>query len=391
MQHPKISRFIRQRCCTLLGVGPMSRNCVDAAIEISNQHDVPLFLVASRQQIDAEEFGGGYVNGWTTAEFARYIQENDSKGGIILARDHGGPWQNNHEVRQKHSLRQAMESAKRSYKADIEAGFEFIHIDPSTDIWGEPCIDEVLARVFELYEHCWAAAKRKNKDIFFEIGAEKQSGDIGALDEVDYMLSKMRTFCRKNHFKFPSFVVVQTGTKVAEMKNIGSLGTPFRVAHELPVEIQLPKLVDICNRNNIFLKQHNTDYLNDDTLSFYPKLGIHSANVAPEFGTRETLALLDLFDKFGLAALKERFLRLALDSGKWDKWMLPETAAGDLEKAVIAGHYVFSSPAFAAIKEELEKKLKGKIPGVDRYLTEDIKKGLMRYLRNFRLLGLEHL
>ncbi|MBI4351710.1 MAG: class II D-tagatose-bisphosphate aldolase, non-catalytic subunit [Elusimicrobia bacterium] len=387
----KIRQFMRRRCCTLLGVGPMSRNCVDAAIELSNLHDLPLFLVASRRQIDAEEFGGGYVNGWATGEFARYVRARDKKGLIVLARDHGGPWQSEREVAGRYTLRQAMESAKRSYKADIEAGFEFLHIDPSADIRGEPDIDEALARAFELYEHCWAAAKRKKKELFFEIGAEKQTGDIGALDEVRYMLAKMRTFCRKNRFRFPSFVVVQTGTKVAEMKNIGTVGTPYRIAHELPAEIQLPKLVDICNRNNIFLKQHNTDYLDDDTLCFYPKLGIHSANVAPEFGTRETLALLGLFDRFGLEGLKERFLGLALESGKWDKWMLPGTAAGDREKAVIAGHYVFSDPRFSEIKTELERKLKGKIPGVDEYLKEEIKKSLMRYLKNFRLLRLEHL
>ena len=30
--------FIKKKCCTLLGVGPMSTNCIDTAIEISNIH-----------------------------------------------------------------------------------------------------------------------------------------------------------------------------------------------------------------------------------------------------------------------------------------------------------------------------------------------------------------
>ena len=122
----KLIRFMNSRRCTLLGVGPMSKNCVDAAIELSNDHEIPLMLIASRRQIDAEEFGGGYVNNWSTERFAEYVIKNDRKGKIILARDHGGPWQNDFEKEQKLSLRNAMESAKRSFRIDIESGFEKI-------------------------------------------------------------------------------------------------------------------------------------------------------------------------------------------------------------------------------------------------------------------------
>lgn len=387
--HKKIEHFIHQRCCTLLAIGPMSKNCVDAVIELSNQYETPLFLIASRRQIEAEEFGGGYANNWSTQEFSRYIHAHDKKGRIIMARDHGGPWQSNFEVQNKYSLRQAMESAKRSYQIDIESGFEFIHIDPSIDIWGEPDVDEVLSRVFELYEHCWTLARRQNKNIFFEIGVEEQSGDIGTAEEVDYILSKVRTFCRKNHFPFPSFMVVQTGTKVTEMKNTGLISTPLHSAHGSPVEIRLSKLVDICNRNGILLKQHNTDYLNDEALTQLPKLGIHSANVGPEFGTRETLALLNVFDQYKLDPLKEKFLKLAFDSKKWEKWMSPQTNATDHQRAVIAGHYVFSDPPFIDIKEELKANINGRMSSVDAYLADEIKKNIMRYLRSFRLLSLQ--
>ena len=363
----------------------MSKNCVDAVIELSNLYDVPLFLAASRRQIEAEEFGGGYVHHWSTQEFSRYVHAHDKKGRIIMARDHGGPWQSDFEVQNKYSLRQAMESAKRSYHIDIESGFEFIHIDPSMDMGGKPDVDEILLRVFELYEHCWTLALRQKKNIFFEIGVEKQSGDIDTLEGADYVLSKVRTFCRKNHFPFPSFIVLQTGTKVTEMKNTGSISMPLRGAYRLSVENQLSKLVDICNRNGILLKQHNTDYLNDEALTLLPKLGIHSANVGPELGTRETLALINLFDQYKLDPLKEKFLKLAFDSRKWEKWMSPQTNATDRQKAVIAGHYVFSDPPFMAIKEELKININGRMGSVDAYLADEIKKDIMRYLRSFRL------
>ncbi len=55
-------------------------------------------LIASRRQIDSREMGSGYVNNWTTEEFARYVMNRDKKGRIILSRDHGGPWQNSREA-----------------------------------------------------------------------------------------------------------------------------------------------------------------------------------------------------------------------------------------------------------------------------------------------------
>jgi hypothetical protein len=154
------NNFLNKNRCTLLGVGPMSLNCVDAAIELANEYEAPLLLIASRRQIDSEEFGGGYVNNWTTAEFARYVIDRDKKGKILLARDHGGPWQSILEKEAGFGLRRAMESAKSSYRADIEAGFQVLHIDPSVDIHGQPKVDEVLDRVFDLYEFCWSQAQK---------------------------------------------------------------------------------------------------------------------------------------------------------------------------------------------------------------------------------------
>ena len=144
----KIRNFIQNNRCTLLGAGPMSKNCIDASINLSNKFEVPIMLIASRRQIDSKEFGGGYVNNWDTREYADYVINKDKKGKIILCRDHGGPWQNPLEVNKNMSLKAAMESAKLSYKNDIDAGFELIHIDPSIDIHAKPSKEEILERVF---------------------------------------------------------------------------------------------------------------------------------------------------------------------------------------------------------------------------------------------------
>ena len=383
----KLKRFMDSRRCTLLGVGPMSKNCVDATIELSNDYEIPLMLIASRRQIEAEEFGGGYVNNWSTERFAEYVLENDRKGKIILARDHGGPWQSNFEKEQKLSLRNAMKSAKKSFRIDIESGFEMIHIDPSIDIYGELSVDETLLRLFELYEFCWSVAEQEKRKIVFEIGTEEQSGSNSGQFDSEYVVSETNKFCKKNNLPVPTFVVIQTGTKVMETKNIGTLDSPFRIQGELPAEIQIPKILDMCNKYNIFLKQHNTDYLSDEALAWHPKLGIHSANVAPEFGVAETLAFIEILKKYKLNGLIEKFVKLSFESKKWDKWMLPESKAGEMEKAVIAGHYVFSDPEFVEIKSYAKSELQKHSIDLDEYLKSKVKKSIMRYLINFRLVG----
>ena len=53
-----------------LYIGPMSKNIVDAAMEIPD-----VGFCASRRQV---EYDGGYVNGWTTRSFVKYFSQNSS-------------------------------------------------------------------------------------------------------------------------------------------------------------------------------------------------------------------------------------------------------------------------------------------------------------------------
>ena len=385
MIQQRLEAYLQKHRCTLLGVGPMSVNCVDAAIELANEYDVPLMLIASRRQIDSEDFGGGYVNNWTTDDFARYIIDADKKGKVLLARDHGGPWQNNKEKDEGLSLRRAMESAKASYKADIDAGFQILHIDPSVDIHGSPSADEVLDRVFELYEYCWSYAQRSGKEVIFEIGTEEQSGSTNTQEELDYTLSAMEQFCDRNQLPRPTFVVIQTGTRVMETRNVGSFDTPLRVAEEIPAEIQVPKMIEICQQHGIFMKEHNTDYLSDEALQWHPRLGIHSANVAPEYGVAETRALVEVLEQNKLTELADQFLELAYNSGKWGKWMLPDTRATDRDRAVIAGHYVFATEECQQLKAKAAQQLEQSGIALESELKQRVKESIARYLRNFRL------
>lgn len=381
MIQQRLKKFMSNKCCTLLGVGPMSKNCIDAAIELADQYKAPIMLIASRRQIDSEQFGGGYVENWTTQQFSDYVLDKDVNKNIILARDHGGPWQNEQEKNDNLNLKEAMKSAKDSYRSDIDAGFNILHIDPSVDIHSQPDTDQILERVYELYDFCWSHAQKKNQDIIFEIGTEEQSGNNNSKEELEYTLESMKKFCNANKIPFPSFIVIQAGTRVMETKNIGSFESPVRIENELPPEIHIPQMIDICNKYGIFMKEHNTDYLSTESLKWQPRLGIHAANIAPEFGVAETKALVNVLEENGHTDLLNDFLQISYDSMKWKKWMLKNTNASDKDRAIIAGHYIFSSDEFIKLKNEA----KNRIRDLDFILKNKVKESIYRYMKAFNL------
>ena len=59
--------------CTMLGIGPMSENLIEAVFLLAKQKDFPVMFIASRNQVDADEFGGGYVCSWNQDTFRRDI------------------------------------------------------------------------------------------------------------------------------------------------------------------------------------------------------------------------------------------------------------------------------------------------------------------------------
>ena len=90
-------------------IGPMSKNVVDCVIN----HKYPIGFIPSRRQVD---FCGGYVNGWNTKSFSKYVNEKNSS--ILLCRDHGGENQG-----------QEIDDGNQSFLNDCD-NFDLIHIDP---------------------------------------------------------------------------------------------------------------------------------------------------------------------------------------------------------------------------------------------------------------------
>ena len=164
------NKYLNSKRSTLLAIGPMSKNCVEATIEVANEKRIPIMMIASRRQIDCKQLGGGYVNNWDTKSFSNFVKKRDKHKLITLCRDHGGPWQNNIEINKKLNSIQAMRSAKKSYSEDIDAGFKIIHIDTSLNLNGtEKNKNKALNRLFELYKFCSDYAKKRIKIYFLKL------------------------------------------------------------------------------------------------------------------------------------------------------------------------------------------------------------------------------
>lgn len=381
----EIESLMKTGRATYLGVGPMSKNCVDAAIEISDELNKPVMLIASRRQIDMADLGGGYVNSWSTEQFTAYVRSKSKKNKMILARDHGGPYQS--ELEKDMTYPAAMESAKRSYAQDIRYGFDIIHLDPCKRLPADhkQALAKYQSMTEELLGFCNEVAELADKNIEFEVGTDDGAFDDVTPDEFRSFLNDISRFCQQQKIKIPRFVVVPTGTQVLETRNVGTLEQDLAGGLEKIKTGRLGSLTSIAKEYGMFVKEHSADYLNDITLAKHPELGINCANVAPEFGVIETRCFMGLLNKYGQERLSSRFVDLAFDSNKWVKWMIPNTDATKVDRSVIAGHYVFGSLDFLELKKELSADAKISMDEIDETLKTAVKGGILRYMTRFGL------
>lgn len=279
---------------TLLGIGPMSENFLRASLEISKEKDFPLMYIASRNQVDAYKFGGGYVFNSDQKLFKEKIeeiaQEINYDNVYYLCRDHGGPWQRDKERADHLPEDEAMAIAKESYKEDILNGFDLLHIDPTKDP-DEYCkvvdIDVVFNRTIELIEYCEQVRKEYGieREIAYEVGTEETSGGLTSMDRYENFIQRIESYTQEHDLPMPIFIVGQTGTLTRLTKNVGNF------SYENSLELSA-----ISTKYGVGLKEHNGDYLSEAKLLAHLPLNITAMNVAPAFGTIETMALLELIE-----------------------------------------------------------------------------------------------
>ena len=388
---------------TMLGIGPMSKPLIKATLELAQEKDFPIMLIASRNQVDSDEFGHGYVRDWDQDRFANDVkaveEEIGFEGLCYLCRDHGGPWQRDEERSAKLPVKEAMDKCIRSYKHDIEAGFDLLHIDPTKDpeySMGTVPFEIVIDRTVEIIDELEKFRKEKGlPEIGYEAGTEETNGGLTSVDAFSNFIDTLVGRLAEKGIKAPEFVVGQTGTLTRLTENVGNFNRDNAAL-----------LSQNAAKHGVGVKEHNGDYLSDKILLEHPVLDITAMNVAPEFGTVETRAYLELALTEQRAVSAEKRSRLAeemalyaVKSERWRKWMVGDTAKASVEDVLkdkeltaqitdICGHYTYEIPQ---VRAELTKMLSNlKEIGIDGegYVNYMLKNSIDRYAYCFGMHGL---
>ena len=306
-----------------LGIGPMSSEIIEAVFRYSNYYRKELMLIASKNQID---HAGGYVNNWTTKEYVNFLREMQKKypnSSIKICRDHCGPGFNGiYDI----------EDSYKTIKSDIENGFDLIHIDfCNLKVDKNTKFDESKKAI----EYCL----KLNPDIALEIGTDENTGanySLPNLAEIEEEINFFTNFCK------PEFYVIQTGSLVKEINQVGNFNKSF-----------IETALKILKKKGLKLKEHNADYLPRENISLRKGL-VDAMNIAPQLGVIQTQLIINKCLVYGINF--DDFLKEAYDGEKWKKWMRDNSKENKLLCSVIAGHYHFTSDKYKKLIEELKKR-----------------------------------
>lgn len=306
-----------------LGIGPMSSEIIEAVFRYSNYHRRQLMLIPSKNQVD---YNGGYVNNWTTTEFMGFVKDMRAKypnSQVKICRDHCGPGFNgNHDL----------EDTYNSIKSDIDNEFDLIHLD-FCHFKGSK--EERFAESKKAVEFCL----QLNPHIELEIGTDENEGINFSLANLHELKEEIDFF---NSFCTPVFYVVQTGSLVKEINQVGNFNRSF-----------LETVYEIISARGLKLKEHNADYLSKEQID--SRRGVVDAmNIAPQLGVIQTMLILKKCLTYGIPI--NDFLEDAYNSGKWKKWLHTNTAENKFLCACIAGHYRFSQSPYLKIIKQLEER-----------------------------------
>lgn len=308
-----------------LGIGPMSMDLINCLSLYAKKNKKYIFLIATRNQIDAKQFGGGYVNNFCTEEYSNYVGSLKNKY-LILCRDHCGPFIKDKE--KNYSFKKTYENCLRSLETDIDSGFKILHIDVSS------CNGKYkIAK--KMIDHCLNYSKKLNKKIYFEFGSE----DHGFKSSMKQFKSDLN-FCK--NYKEIKFLVANTGSLVKEIFQVGS----FKYS-------SAKKFVVLAKKYNIFVKEHNADYLNKNDILLRKKFGVTSVNIAPELAYTQNRILYDLTINTKGEKLFNLFYKKVVSGNKWKKWQYGKIS--DLNKFMCSAHYFYSTKEYVKLMSYLNK------------------------------------
>lgn len=323
-----------------MAFGPLSREIVEAVYRCSEEHDMAMMLIASRNQIDYDH---GYV--MDTYEFGSLLAEmNDTHptARVIACRDHCG-----YGFRPSYGDQMLdYEGIKTTIWKDIENGFELMHID----LCHHPgSYQEQLDETCKLIEF----AREEKEEIMIEVGTDENSS--GCETDLAKVENELRLF---QQYK-PTFYVARTGSLVVENYNEDDFD-PDKV---------MP-LAELTKKYGTALKEHNADYLSASSLQKRVGL-VGGVNIAPQLGVVQTATVLNLCNIYGVDTYE--FELLVVDGGNWKKW----TPAKDDRHLclLLAGHYHFRSDEYKKIIDQLPEEAR-------EIIIDNITKVIEHYERN---------
>lgn len=304
-----------------LYIGPMSKNVVDATIDLARQ-GWSVCLIPSRRQI---EYNKGYVSDWTTSDFVRYIRNRTDK--VPIQRDHAGPKQGATD-----------DNGLESLSDDCANRLDLIHLDP----WKKyPDLDDAAKATKAMIDYCC----HDDDESLFEVGTEEGIRMYSDL-ELNEFLKKLKKSLDRERFNRIRFAVIQSGVGLLGVTNTGTFD-----------EERCSNMISICKDYNLLSKEHNGDYLDGDLIKRRFELGLDGINIAPELGVAETKLILEEIKEQKREDLFERLFKACFLSKFWVKWLpdgyLPEDFYEKRLLVEVCGHYMFSTDTVKEIKKEL--------------------------------------
>jgi len=321
--------------------GVMSKNQVDIIIEYSVKYKKDIIFIPSRRQI---EYNGGYVNGWSSEEFSKYVKNNKIK--IKIQRDHAGPGQGLND-----------DDGYKSLEEDCKY-FDLIHIDP----WKKYSdLNEGIQWTMDMINFCYNI----NPSIEYEIGTEEAIRSYTS-EELEEIIKTLKSKLSDAVFNKIKYCVVQCGNSLVDCKNNNKYD-----------EEKLKNMLSVVKKYNLVSKEHNGDYNNIEIIKNKEKLGLEYINIAPEFGTIESSVILNKIKNN--ESHYQDIYDMCIKSGKWKKWV---SADFDIETKkdeiiLITCHYIYSNTDFLKIKNEykdididIKRQLLNKLLYLDEYYSE---------------------
>ncbi|MFA6635991.1 MAG: radical SAM protein [Candidatus Omnitrophota bacterium] len=366
---------------TLPAICPMSESIIRSFLEVAKEDGtIPVFISTPRQ-VDVE----GSYTGWTQEDYVKIVRDTADEigyeGSIYLERDHGGPWQRPQD--KELSLQEAMKNAKRTYRADLDAGYNILHIDV-TMFEGEKDkkleIGDMIDRTVELIEHCEEYRLKKNiPPVAYEIGSDENQRSLKSNDDITRYVKALRERLVQKELEYVwdniVYLVIDTGARISGKGQIGTLESE-----------RIVRIFKIASSFGLYLKQHNSDFMEEDQLKILPLAGIAAANIGPEVSKAEYEALDELekeiarrdpeFEPFFMELVAEELEHV----GRWRHWFKEYENIYDLneddkrEVLLNCGRYVQDYESIKTARLRLYKEANAQgIEFPERFINERIK------------------